>query len=149
MFAGPGAAREEEGLRLNIRQEALDPEENGVILTNVTIPEDNPLSLQDIFMGVRQAFLVSETEEGDFVSIWDGFVDGVATPVEVQQIGEPNRWPKEYVVHFATDDIRFPHDTFEQDEVTMGLGVFPDGVDDVISATYWDTDRFERINERG
>lgn len=146
-----GAAREE-GLQITIRQEVLNPEKNGVIPVEVTFPTDtffpsDTFFPTDTFLGVQQAgvseaFTIDEGAEETFVSIDDEAA--VANPVHVADFGNPHDDEAGLMMHFRSEEIV----DYELSDVALGLGVFPDGVDDVVSGDQWDTDTV-RIPPRG
>lgn len=139
ILAEPIAAAHPLGtISVDVMQEALNPEENGVIPVKVMF-QSNPAYLspsEDVFIGVGDAF--ETVEEGELVHITDEYEDGVANPVRVTDFGNPHDTFHGKLMHFDNGDIRYP--TPDQWDGTLGVGVFPDGVDDFVPDDSWDID---------
>lgn len=118
-LAGVGSAQESGSLELDVLQESINPESPGAIPAVASVdefPEADETSFPDaVFMGVRDAF----GEEGEGFYIEDQ--EAVASPFQSRAISGDR-----LVLHFRSGDIDFPDDLFDEDEVTLGLGYFPD-----------------------
>lgn len=128
VLAGPGAAQEDE-LQLNVQQEAINPEENGVIPAEVSVPPDlGGFDTSNFLMGVGDAFEIEE----EIVYVAEGFEDGVASPINARSVPGD-----ELILEFDNEDIRYPKpDSWDG---TMGLGLAaPD--DYTFEKKLWDTD---------
>lgn len=129
---------------VDVMQEALNREQRGIIAVNVMVPRDTISGdvsfATDTFMGVGEAF--ETLEEGELVSIADEYESGVANPVRVTDFGNPHDFVGSTfngkLMHFASEDLRYPQP--DNWDGTLGLGVFPDGVGDVVPDDRWDTD---------
>lgn len=147
MLAEPVMAAHPLGtISVDVMQEALNPDENGVIPVKVMF-QSNPSYLsftEDVFMGVGEAF--ETAEEGELVHITDEYEDGVANPARVADFGNPHDTLHGKLMHFDNEDIRYPKpDNWDR---TLGVGVFPHGVDGYVPDDSWDFDSV-RIPPRG
>lgn len=121
--AGRGAAATEEGLQFEI-EEANEE----VIITEVFIrwPANwTPREMPEAYhLGHVDQFGIDE----DTVRLPED-TDGLATPAEVERLDEET-----YGMYFRTADIDFSE--MEDEEVTLGLGVFPERT---VPREYFDT----------
>ena len=132
-ISGVGSADEIKPVKLDVKQESLNPKSRGVIPAEVAFPDDIfdelfPDGLffpDDIFMGHRNQFALEEDPDN---IVQD--TDGVANPVDVKEI--PGT---EWLLKFDTQDIDFSEAAVEDGTVEMVVAIVDDsaafGTDDV------------------
>jgi len=132
-ISGVGSADEIKPVKLDVKQESLNPKSRGVIPAEVAFPDglfdelfpDGLFFPDDIFMGHRDQFALEEDPDN---IVQD--TDGVANPVDVKEI--PGT---EWLLKFDTQDIDFSEAAVEDGTVEMVVAIVDDsaafGTDDV------------------
>jgi hypothetical protein len=123
--AGTAAADEE---RVQVELRELNEE---YVAVEVYFPDDLFDEVEfpdDLFLGHAEAFVVHEDEEA--VSLPEE-IEGLATPVEMD-FGNPH----EATVYFRTRDVDPKPTALDDDEVVLGLGLFPERT---VPIRYWNT----------
>jgi hypothetical protein len=131
-----GETRDEiKPLNIDVAADRVDPTVDETIPVEVTglSPDEASTTL----LGPRNAFEVDERD--DTVAVAGRFEDRLTRPTEVMDFDNPHMHGK--LMHFRTADVPLPDDPADREELSLGLGVFPDGPGDVISLDRWDSDR--------
>jgi hypothetical protein len=124
--AGTGAAETEEELRFEVEEANEEYIAAQMMLPHgVYFPHDTNFP-HHTYLGLADDFIVHENE--DAVSLPED-TEGLANPVEAERLDEET-----YRVYFHTRDVDFPE--VEDEEVTLGLGVFPERT---VPEEYFDT----------
>lgn len=121
-------------LNIKIAVERVDPTVDETIPVEVT--GLGPDAVSTTLFGPRTAFDIDERD--DTVAVAGGFEDQVIEPTEVMDFENPHQHGK--LMHFRTADLPLPDDPAERRELSLGLGIFPDGPGDAISLDRWDSD---------
>lgn len=120
--AGTAAAEKEEGLQVELREMT-----EAYIAVEVRFPDDYSFDgSHPILLGHAERFEIHEDERA--VSLPDD-AEGLANPVEIERLDEET-----YAMYFRTEGVGRPE--IEGDEVTLGLGLFPERT---IPIKYWNT----------
>jgi hypothetical protein len=125
-FGAGTVAADEERVQLELR--ALNEE---YIAVDVYFPDgvfDEVEFPDDLFLGHAESFVVHEDEEA--VSLPED-TEGLANPVEMD-FSNPN----EATVYFRTRDVDPKPTALEDEEVTLGLGLFPERT---VPIRHWNT----------
>lgn len=118
LLAGPAGARTDD-LVLDLRQEAINPDEQGRIPVRIRgYPMPDSWTPDDVYFGHAEQFTVQESEGVVFLP--ENPTEVLAQPVEDELLPTPDSWIK---LHFRAQDIDFS--AVSGADASMGLGLYP------------------------
>lgn len=128
-----GVAAADDAVRFELKQQAINPDSEGLIPTRVHVPGSNWFP-DEVFFGQADEFVVERGAGGEVLQVGlpENATEVLANPVQTQAVPGSN-WD----MHFRTQDVDFSGAT--GGDLQLGLGFFPD--ETFVPGDHWDTDR--------